>query len=110
MSTIGKFLEAKEPLLDHALAQLEDETGKKGVDVRLAADIAETAANRIKRLGLAPNCSGPELYHALIKQVAVHDEHLAHKIGGKDPSDLKEMVPLIVKTAEEPRSPRVVGS
>jgi len=106
MSTIGKFLEAKEPLLDHALAQLEDETGKKGVDVRLAADIAETAANRTKRLGLKPDCSGPELYHALIKQVALHDEHLAHKIGGKDPRDLKEMIPLIVKAAEAAPLPK----
>lgn len=106
MSTIAKFLEAKEPLLDHALAQLEEETGKKGIDVRLAADIAETAANRTKRLGLAPNCSGPELYHALIKQVALHDEHLAHKIGGKDPSDLKEMIPLIVKAAEAAPLPK----
>jgi hypothetical protein len=106
MSTIGKFLEAKEPLLDHALAQLEEETGKKSVDVRLAADIAETAANRIKRLGLAPNCTGPELYHALIKRVAEHDEHLAHKIGGKDPSDLAEMIPLIVKAAEAAPLPK----
>jgi hypothetical protein len=106
MSTIAKFLEAKEPLLDHALTQLEEDTGKKGVDVRLAADITETAANRIKRLGLAPDCSGPELYHALIKQVAEHDAHLAKKIGGNDPSDLAEMIPLIVKAAEEAPLPK----
>jgi hypothetical protein len=106
MSVIGKFLEAKEPLLDHAMAQLEAETGKKGVDVRLAADIAETAARHIKRLGLSPDCSGPELYHALIKQVAEHDEHLAYEIGGKDPSDLREMIPLIVKAAEAAPLPK----
>ncbi len=106
MSTIGKFLEAKEPLLDHALVQLEEETGKKGVDVRLAADIAETAASHAKHLGLKPNYSGPELYHALIKQVALHDEHLARKIGGKDPSDLNEMIPLIVKAAESAPLPK----
>lgn len=99
MSTIGKFLQAKEPLLDHALVQLEAVTGKKNVDVRLAADIAETAANRIKKLGLDPSCSGPELYHALIKRVAQHDDHLARAIGGKNPTDLKEMIPLIVKAA-----------
>jgi len=106
MSTIGKFLQAQEPLLDHALVQLEAVTGKKNVDVRLAADIAETAADRVKQLGLDPNCSGPELYHALIKRVAEHDDHLARAIGGKNPTDLKEMIPLIVKAAETAPLPK----
>lgn len=106
MSQIGKFLQAKEPLLDHALMQLEADTGKKGVDVRLAADIAETVADRTKRLGLRPDCSGPELYHALIKRVAEHDEHLARAIGGTDPTDLHQMIPLIVKAAEQAPLPK----
>lgn len=106
MSTIGRFLQAKEPLFDHALHQLELASHNKGLDVKLAAEIAETAAERMKRLGVAADASGPELYAALIKQVAAHDEHLARSIGGTDPSDIKQMIPLIVKTAEAAPLPK----
>lgn len=99
MSTIGRFLQAKEPLFDNALYQLEQLTGKKGIDVKLAAKIAQTAADRTKRLGLEPDCTGPELYEALIKLVREHDEHLARALGGKDPQSIAEMIPLIVKAA-----------
>lgn len=106
MSTIGRFLQAKEPLFDHALHQLELRTHQKGVDVKLAAEIAETAAARTKQLGLGPNATGPELYAALIQKVAEHDNHLAAAIGGTDPSDLTEMIPLIVKAAEAAPLPK----
>lgn len=106
MSTIGRFLQAKEPLFDHALHQLELQSHQKGVDVRLAAEIAETAAQRTKQLGLKPDATGPELYAALIKQVGEHDDHLARAIGGTDPSDLREMIPLIVKAAEAAPLPK----
>jgi hypothetical protein len=106
MSTIGRFLQAKEPLFDHALHQLEVRSRQKGVDVKLAAEIAETAAHRIKALGLDTNCTGPELYAALIKRVGEHDDHLARAIGGTDPSDLREMIPLIVKAAEAAPLPK----
>ncbi|MBW4062010.1 hypothetical protein HJC99_05560 [Candidatus Saccharibacteria bacterium] len=106
MSTIGRFLQAKEPLFDHALHQLELQSGQKSVDVKLAAEIAETAAAKLKVLGLAHYATGPQIYDALIKQVAIHDAHLAHKIGGTDPSDLAEMIPLIVKAAEAAPLPK----
>jgi hypothetical protein len=106
MSDIGRFLQAKEPLFDHALHQLEQATGKKGVDVRLAAEIAEKAAEHAGKLGVAPGDPGPDLYNALILRVAAHDEHLAHAIGGKDPADLHEMIPLIVKAAEAAPLPK----
>ena len=106
MSTIGRFLQAKEPLFDHALHQLELRTHQKGVDVKLAAEIAQTAADRTKKLGLTADATGPELYAALIKQVATHDDHLAKAIGGTNPSDLVEMIPLIVKAAEAAPLPK----
>lgn len=106
MSTLARFLQAKEPLFDTALTQLEHDTGKKGVDVKLAAEIAETVAAKTKALGLGPDCTGQELYAALIKRVAEHDDHLARKIGGHDPEDLAEMIPLIVKAAEAAPLPR----
>lgn len=106
MSTIGRFLQAKEPLFDHALHQLELQSHQKGVDVKLAAEIAQTAADRTKRLGLTANATGPELYDALIKQVAEHDAHLAKSIGGTDPTDLADMIPRIVKAAESAPLPK----
>jgi hypothetical protein len=106
MSTIGRFLSAKEPLFDHALHQLELQTHQKGLDVKLAAEITEAVAKRSKQLGLKTDATGPELYDALIKQVAEHDDHLARAIGGTDPSDLREMIPLIVKAAEAAPLPK----
>jgi hypothetical protein len=52
------------------------------------------------------DCTGPELYAALIKRVGEHDDHLARAIGGTDPSDLREMIPLIVKAAEAAPLPK----
>jgi hypothetical protein len=79
---------------------------KKGVDVKLAAEIAQTAAARTKTLGLSPDATGPELYAALIAQVKAHDDHIARAIGGTDPSDLQQMIPLIVKAAEAAPLPK----
>ena len=106
MSTIGRFLQAKEPLFDHALHQLEIQSHQKGVDVKLAAEIAETAAHRSRQMGLSAAATGPELYAALLKQVGEHDDHLARAIGGTDPSDLAQMIPLIVKAAEAAPLPK----
>jgi len=106
VSTIGRFLQAKEPLFDHALHQLELQSHQKGIDVKLAAEIAETAAHRTKQLGLGSDATGPELYAALIKRVGEHDDHLARAIGGNDPTDLAEMIPLIVKAAETAPLPK----
>ncbi len=106
MSTIGKMIQAKEPLFDHALRQLEERTGKKNIDVKLAAEIAENAADRCRRMGIAADASGPEIYEALIRTVAEHDAHLARKIGGTQPDNLGEMIPLIVKAAEEAPLPK----
>lgn len=106
MTTIAKLLAAKEPLFDTALAQLEHTTGKKGVDVALAAEIATNAADRTKQLGLNADCSGEELYTALLEKVKEQDHHLANAIGGKDPNSVVEMIPLIVQAAEKAPLPK----
>jgi hypothetical protein len=106
MSTIGRFLQAKEPLFDHDLHQLEELTRRKGVDVKLAAEIAQTAASRIKKLGVSHDAPGPELYQALIDRVAEDDDRLARAIGGTNPRDIAEMIPLIVRAAENAPVPK----
>ena len=99
MSTIGRFLQAKEPLFDHALHQLELISHQKGVDVKLAAEIAEKAARATKTMGLAATATGPELYTALLKQVAINDTHIAKAIGGHNTESVSEMIPLIADAA-----------
>jgi hypothetical protein len=106
VSNIGLFLQAKEPMFDHALHQLELETRQKGIDVKLMAEMTEKAADRIKRMGLTADVAGPELYDALIKQVKAHDEHMARAIGGTDPTNVQEMVPLIVNAAKSAPLPK----
>jgi hypothetical protein len=106
MTTLGKFLAAKEPLFDLALEQLEKRTHKKGVDAALAAEIAQRSAERIRTLGLPVDCTGSDLYNALIQKVKEQDEHFAKAIGGTDPEDLRQMIPLIVDSVTKQDIPR----
>jgi hypothetical protein len=106
MSTLANFLLAKEPLFDHALAQLEERTGRHGVDIRLGAEIAEKAASSAQAMRLDHDYTALELYGALLAQVKTHDEHLARAIGGKDPEDLAEMIPLIVAAVQKVDMPK----
>lgn len=106
MSTIGRFLQAKEPLFDHALHQLELITGQRGVDATLTAEIAEKTARATKNLGLPSNTDGPTLYTALIKQVAAHDGHIARAIGGRQTDNVSEMIPLIAQAAASAPVPK----
>ena len=62
MTLLSDFLQAKEPLFHHSLEQLEEITDKQGVDAKLTAEIATKAADRLKRLGLAPDAPGLEIY------------------------------------------------
>lgn len=105
-SRLATFLQAKEPLFDHALEELEKRAGKKGIDAALAGEIAQKAGEAASKLGLAPDCSGPELYEALVAKVKEQDEHLANTIGGKDPEDVHEMIPLVVRRIEQVQMPR----
>lgn len=106
MTLISEFLEAEEPLFKHSLEQLEKITEQPGVDAKLTAEIIQKANDRIRRLGLAPDVSGPELYDALLKHVAAQDDHLARTLGATDPTSIPEMIPLIVakvKTLDLPK-------
>ncbi|HSX41650.1 MAG TPA: hypothetical protein VLF21_03455 [Candidatus Saccharimonadales bacterium] len=105
-SRLATFLQAKEPLFDQALQELEKRTGKKGIDAALAGEIAQKAGSVISDLGLDAGCSGPDLYKALVERVKRQDEHLAHTIGGHDPEDVHEMIPLVVRRIEQVQMPR----
>jgi hypothetical protein len=106
MSKLATFLQGREPLLDHALHQLEARTGKKGADVKLTAEIAEKAAAITKQLGLPTDCSGEELYQALLTKIKQQDAHLAVTLGGSDAEDVEQMIPLAIRRLEQIQMPR----
>ncbi len=106
MSRLAAFLQAKEPLLDTALHQLETQTGRKGVDVALTAEIATKAAAFTQKLGLPSNCSGPDLYAGLIGLAKQHDAHLARSLGSSDPTNVGKIIPLVLRRLEQIHMPR----
>lgn len=106
MTRLAEFLQAKQPLFDHALEQLEKRTGNKGADTKLSAELAEKSANFTKQLGLGPDCSGPDLYQALTQKIKEQDHHLAKQIGGVHHENVAEMVPLAIRRLEQIRMPR----
>ena len=106
MNRLVQLLGAREPLFDRSLEQLEERTGKQGIDVALIAEIGAAVTDRTKRLGLETSASGEQLYEALIGQVKHHDEHLAKALGGQDPTNIVEMIPLIIRRVRQLDLPR----
>lgn len=102
------LLDAKEPLFSLSLKQLEEASGKQGVDTKLIGDIIEKTHEATRRLGLDhKDTTGRELYHALLAKVKEHDEHLARAIGGDNAEDVQQLLPLIknaVEAADIPKS------
>jgi len=93
---LSELVGTDEPLFAVDLEQLEKATGMQGIDVRLTADIIMLRHTKIQSLGLDPNdTSGPELYHALIGLVKLHDKFLADKLGVKDHGNVKEVLRAI---------------
>jgi hypothetical protein len=105
-SRIAQLLHAKQPLFGMSLRQLEERTGKKGVDAALAAELVSKSALAIKKMGLKENCTGPELYEGLIRKVAEHDQHICQKIGAKSATNVAEIVPLVMKQIDQIDMPR----
>jgi hypothetical protein len=105
-SRIATFLQAKEPLFDMALAELEKRTHHSGADAALAAEIATKAATATRTIGLSSDCSGPELYQGLINKVQEDDLHLVRQIGGTNPTDVEQIIPLVIRQVNNIDMPR----
>ncbi len=106
MSLLARLLKAKDPYFTMALKELEALTGRPGVDTALIGEILSKGFSRAGELGLSPDFNGKELYYSLVNRVQHDDERLAKKLGGSDPTSLKEMLPLLVKTVEKAKLPR----
>lgn len=103
------LLEATEPTFTLSIRQLEKLSGESGVDTRLIGDIAMKMRSSIVELGLDPTDStGQEIYAALMSRIADDNQRIAKMIGGKDPDNVAEMIPLIVKAVEKMKINRQV--
>ena len=99
---ISELLGANEPLFSLSVKQLEDVTGKQGIDVRLTAEIIGLIQLKTRDLGLDVNdTTGKELYHALLSRLKKDDESFCKMIGVTDSQDVDTIMPLIKKVAEK---------
>ncbi len=96
------LLDAEEPLFSLALRQLEVASGEHGRDVRLVGEIAEKMRAATTALGLDPDdTTGAELYAAQLARIVRDNKRLAKRVGGTDPDDVDEMLPLMVKAVKK---------
>jgi len=104
---LSELLGAKEPLFTNAIKQLEKESGNPSADIRLSAEIVGKVQLKTRELGLDPeDTTGEELYYALMNLIEKHDHHLVEQIGGSDPDDFAELMPLMKKAWEKVETPR----
>lgn len=96
------LLDAEEPIFSLGIQQLERASGDIGEDARLIGEISEKMAGVMRNLRLDPQqTTGIELYHALLNKVATDNARVTKLIGGKDPDDVNEMVPLMVSAVNK---------
>jgi hypothetical protein len=95
------LLDAEEPIFSHALKDLEQASGRSGVDVRLIADITHQTHAAIRELGLTSGVTGSELYYSLLGRIARDNERIAKLVGGDDPDDVRHIVPFLVEAANK---------
>lgn len=96
------LLDAEEPLFSLSIQQLERASGDVGEDARLIGEISQKMVRMLHELGLDPqDTSGHELYNALLSRVAQDNARVTRLIGGTDPDDVAEMVPLMVAAVEQ---------
>lgn len=95
------LLDAKEPLFSLSLKQLERASGGLSEDARLIGEITEKMAGVMRSLRLDPRTTtGIELYRALLARIADDNARVTKLLGGSDPDDVKEMIPLIVAAVD----------
>ena len=104
---LSELLGATEPMFSISLKQLEQASGNPSVDVRLTAEIIGKIQIKTHELGLDPkDTTGKELHMALMAQVEKHEHHLVKQLGGKNPDDVDELMPLLKKAWEDFDTPK----
>ncbi|HMH70207.1 MAG TPA: hypothetical protein VK502_02315 [Candidatus Saccharimonadales bacterium] len=96
------LLDAEEPIFSQALKQLERASGHLGKDVRLIAEMTEKTHTSMRELGLDPaDTIGKEFYQALLGRIESDNKRVTKLIGGSDDTDVRQLVPLMIKAANE---------
>jgi len=96
------LLDAEEPLFSHSIAQLEKASGHHAADVKLVADMTERAHQAMRSMGLDPAATtGEEFYHGLQARIEADNARVTRLVGGSDPSDVEDLVPRLIKIANE---------
>ena len=96
------LLDAEEPIFSTAIRQLEKASGNHGADVRLIAELTEKTHAAMRTLGLDPaNTTGEEYYHALLARVQADNERVTKMLGATDSSDVHDLVPRLIKAAND---------
>ncbi len=104
---LASILGLNEASFASVLRDLERASGHPGVDVRFLAEMTATVHQKTRQLGMDPrDTTGRELYHALQALTAKHDQFLAQKMGASDAHDVADMLPRIIKFANELNVPR----
>lgn len=106
---LSELLLAEEPVFTLALRQLEEESGKPGIDVRLTAEIIGQIKMKTKELGLDPDDStGKEIYHALENHVAEDNKRITKQLLGlpENETEIRKLVPPMVKIAQKSKVPK----
>lgn len=95
------LLDAEEPIFTVALSQLEKASGRPGADARLIGEMTEKTHARMRDLGLDPSITtGKEFYQALVARIAQDNERVTKLVGGTDSTDVRDLVPRLIKAAE----------
>ncbi len=106
---LQELLDAEEPLFTISLHDLEKTSGRNSVDVKLMSDILASSFEAMRLLGLDHNnTTGKEFYRALLARIEADNMRVAKLVGGKDPDDIRVMVPKLVATANKVKFNRKV--
>jgi len=95
---ISELLGATEPMFGLAINQLERSSGKPGVDVKLTAEIINSAKQKTRDLNLDPDdTTGNELYQALLAKIKQDDIILMQLLGCQDGDSAQQLMGNIKK-------------
>ncbi len=106
---LSELLGATEPLFSLSVRQLEHESGKPGVDVRLSAEIIGKIRLVTEQLGLDPNDTTPkELYFGLLNRVAEDNKRIKKQLlkVDEDNDRIRDLVPPMVAIAKSAKIPK----
>lgn len=100
MSVLADLLLAEEPLFSESLAQLEQRSGNKGVDLQLIAELASRSAALLDEMGVSSQVTAEQAFEALMKHIAEANRRMAEIVGAPDDQDLAALTPHLVETVE----------